>query len=150
MNHISDKDLEVAYKERFSVPDGEFLTSSDKAAKHVTAFLGDSIRDRERFIVLLLNARNQLMQTVVLFEGSLTASAVYPGEVVKLALKENAAALIIAHNHPSGNILNPSIEDRNLTERLKSALKTVEVSLHDHVIVVPGGEFYSFADAGIL
>lgn len=149
MNHISDKDLAVVNKERFSVPDGDLLTSSDKAAKHVTAFLGDGINDRERFVVLLLNARNQLMKTVVLFEGSLTASVVYPGQVAKVALKENSAAVIIGHNHPSGN-LNPSNEDRIITLRIKDALKTVDLSLHDHVIVVPGGDYYSFAGAGIL
>ncbi len=149
MNQISDQEIALEYQRRFRVPDGDVITSSDKAAKHITSFLGESINEREKFLVLLLNGRNQLIQTFVVFEGCLTASAVYPGQVAKLALSKNAASLIVAHNHPSGN-LNPSVEDRSLTQRLKDALKTVEVSLHDHIIVVPGGDYYSFADNGIL
>lgn len=149
MNQISDQELALEYQKRFRVPDGKIITSSEIAAKHVTAFLGEGISEREKFLLLLLNGKNQLLETTILFEGCLTASAVYPGQVAKVALQGNAAALIVAHNHPSGN-LNPSAEDRNLTERLKAALKTVEVNLHDHVIVVPGGNYYSFADAGIL
>ncbi len=149
MNQVSDQELALEYQKRFRVPDGEIITSSEKAAKHVTAFLGEGISEREKFLLLLLNGRNQLLKTMVLFEGSLTAATVFVGQVAKAALHGNSAAVLIAHNHPSGN-LNPSVEDRALTDRLKAALITVEVKLHDHVIVVPGGDYYSFADSGIL
>jgi len=149
MNHISDQDLAVAYRERFSVPEGEIISSSEMAAKHVTAFLGDGITEREKFVVLLLNGRNQLVRTEVLFEGTLTSSVVYPREIARLALQHNVAAIIVGHNHPSGN-MNASEADCNITTKIKEALKTVEISFLDHVIVVPGGSHYSFADAGLI
>ena len=149
MDHISDQDLTAAYKKRFTIPNGEFLNSAEKTAQHVTAFLGSKITEREYFLVILLNNRNHLLETVILFKGSLTASAVYAGEILKLALRKNAAALIIAHNHPSGN-MESSPADKMLTTKIKDAVKLVDLNLLDHIIVVPGGDFYSFSDAGLI
>jgi len=83
-----------------------------------------------------------------LFKGTLTTSAVYPREVVKRALDNNAAALVFVHNHPSGNP-NPSQDDLTITKKLKAAAKAIDVSIHDHLIIA-GNEVYSFADHGLI
>jgi len=103
---------------------------------------------REVFKVLLLDAKNRLVANETLFKGTLTNSAVYPREVVRLALKNHAAALIVAHNHPSGDPA-PSRADRNLTQRLLFACRVMDVTLHDHFIV-GRHKHYSFADEGVI
>jgi DNA repair protein RadC len=149
MNKISDVDLELEYRKRFSVPEGEIISDSATAAKHFTSVIGDRITERECFIVMLLNGRNQLILTEILFEGTLTSSVVYPREIIRLAVTENAAAVLVGHNHPSGN-KKESLEDRKITEKIKKALKTVDINFHDHIIVVPGGNYTSFADKGLI
>ncbi len=88
------------------------------------------------------------MKTEILFKGSLTTAAVYPREIIKTALKNHAAAIVCAHNHPSGN-LNPSRDDVAVTEKIKMACKTVDIALHDHLIITGNG-WYSFADHGLI
>jgi len=149
MNKISDADLELEYRKRFSVPEGDIISDSATAAKHFTAIIGDRITERECFVVMLLNGRNQLIHTEIVFEGTLTSSVVYPREIVRLAITENAAAVLVAHNHPSGNGRHSS-DDRKITDKIILALKTVDISFHDHIIVVPGGDFTSFADKGLI
>ncbi|MCP5254534.1 MAG: DNA repair protein RadC [Zoogloeaceae bacterium] len=105
--------------------------------------------EHEVFMVLLLNARHQLIDAVELFRGTLTQTSVYPREVVKLTLKANAAAVILAHNHPSG-AAEPSAADRNLTVSLKQALATVDVQVLDHFIVAGNIDPLSFARMGLL
>jgi DNA repair protein RadC len=102
----------------------------------------------EVFMVLLLDAQNRLLQAVELFRGTLTQTSVYPREVVKLALAHNAAAVILAHNHPSG-VAEPSRADDFLTQSLKQSLALVDVRILDHVIIGSGGTC-SFAERGIL
>ncbi|HEY9193071.1 MAG TPA: DNA repair protein RadC [Methyloversatilis sp.] len=102
----------------------------------------------EVFMVLLLDAQNRLLKSVELFRGTLTQTSVYPREVVKLALAHNAAAVILAHNHPSG-LAEPSRADDFLTQSLKQALALVDVRVLDHVIV-GGGTTCSFAERGLL
>ena len=150
MNKISDADLELEYRKRFSVPEGEIISDSATAAKHFTAFIGDRITERECFVVMLLNGRNQLILTKLLFEGTLTCSVVYPREIIRLAIKHNAAAVLVGHNHPSGNKVESS-DDRAITVKIKKALETVDIkNFHDHIIVVPGGGYTSFADKGLI
>jgi len=121
-----------------------------KSSEDVLQYLRHSMRDqtREHFMCLYLNGRNQIMESKVLFEGSLTSSAVYPREVIKSALAENAAALVFVHNHPSGNP-NPSKEDRDITHRLNTAAKALDITVHDHLIIA-GNSVFSFADHGLL
>ncbi len=102
----------------------------------------------EVFMVLLLDAQNRLIQAVELFRGTLTQTSVYPREVVKLTLAHNAAAVILAHNHPSG-VAEPSRADDFLTQSLKQALALVDVRVLDHVIV-GGRATCSFAERGML
>jgi DNA repair protein RadC len=97
---------------------------------------------------LYLNGQNQILKSRILFDGTLTSSAVYPREVIKSALAENAAALVFVHNHPSGNP-NPSSDDLRITKKLKEAATAVDISVHDHLIIA-GNEIYSFADHGLI
>ncbi|WP_323121018.1 RadC family protein [Burkholderia alba] len=103
-------------------------------------------RPHEVFVCLFLDARHRLVQTEESARGSLTRMAVYPREIVRRALSLNAAALVVAHNHPSGAV-RPSAEDRRLTRVLHDALALVDVRLLDH-FVVGAHETFSFAQAG--
>ena len=105
-------------------------------------------REHEVFVALMLDAQNRVIATEELFRGTLTQTSVYPREVVKSALSHNAAAVIFAHNHPSG-IAEPSHADEILTRSLKSALALVDVQVLDHFIVA-GNATMSFAERGLL
>ncbi|MEB2400808.1 MAG: DNA repair protein RadC [Alcaligenaceae bacterium] len=104
--------------------------------------------EHEVFAVLFLDTRHRLIEYRELFHGTIDSASVYPREVVKEALRLNASAVILAHNHPSGNP-EPSQADRVLTQRLKDALAIVEVRSLDHIIVA-GTETVSFAERGVL
>lgn len=116
----------------------------------VRSYLKAQLRSRQRevFVGLFLNAQHQLLAYEEIFLGSLTSAAVHPREVVKLALRHNAAALIIAHNHPSG-VAEPSQADIRITERIRQALDLVDVALLDHM-VVGAGDVCSLAELGHL
>lgn len=103
----------------------------------------------EVFWVLTLDARNRLISAVELFRGTLTQTSVYPREVVKFALEHNAAAVILAHNHPSG-AREPSTADELLTRNLKQALDLVDIRLLDHFVVTSHAQPVSFAERGLL
>lgn len=105
-------------------------------------------REHEVFMALLLDAQNRVIRSEELFRGTLTQTSVYPREVVKLALRHNAASVIFAHNHPSG-VAEPSRSDEALTQALKQALAQVDVKVLDHFIVAGSG-CLSFAERGIL
>lgn len=117
-------------------------------AKALFDYLYLRLRDRHRecFQVLYLDARNRVMDMEILFEGTLTASAVYPREVIQAALNQHAAALIFVHNHPSGDPA-PSPEDIDLTRRLVFACKLSGIIVHEHLIV-GDNTYYSFAEHG--
>jgi len=101
------------------------------------------------FMALWLDAQNRLIKADELFSGTLTQTSVYPREVVKAALANNAAAVILAHNHPSG-VAEPSRADEMLTQSLKVALAMVDVKVLDHFIVAGSGTPLSFAERGLL
>ena len=103
----------------------------------------------EVFVILLLDSQNRLMDIVELFRGTLTQTSVYPREVVKLALQRNAAAVVFAHNHPSG-VNEPSTADEQLTRGLKAALALVDVKVLDHFIVAGSDAPLSFAERGLI
>ena len=106
-------------------------------------------RQNEVFMALWLDAQNRLIKADELFSGTLTQTSVYPREVVKAALANNAAAVILAHNHPSG-VAEPSRADEMLTQSLKAALAMVDVKVLDHFIVAGSGTPLSFAERGLL
>ena len=102
----------------------------------------------ECFYCVFLDAQNRVIAAEELFRGTLTQTSVYPREVVKHALGHNAAAVILAHNHPSG-VAEPSLQDQALTRTLAEALALVDVRVLDHFIVAPGA-CLSFAERGLL
>jgi DNA repair protein RadC len=104
--------------------------------------------DHEVFLALYLDANHRLIAHEEVFRGTLTQTSVYPRELVKSALARNAAALAVAHNHPSGQA-EPSRADEFLTQTLKSALALVDIRLIDH-FVVAGDQCVSFAERGLL
>ena len=103
----------------------------------------------ETFWLLSLDAQNRVIAARELFRGTLTQTSVYPREVVKQALADNAASVIFAHNHPSG-VAQPSRADELLTTALKSALVLVDVQVIDHIIVTSSLDMMSFAERGLL
>lgn len=105
-------------------------------------------QEHESFVVLFLDAQNRLIVAKELFRGTLTQTSVYPREVVKEALRHNAAAVIFAHNHPSG-VAEPSSADELLTSNLKQALALIDVRVLDH-FVVAHAKTLSFAERGLL
>lgn len=104
--------------------------------------------EHEVFLLLHLDARNRLIEVEEIFRGTLTHTKIYPREVVKSALAHNAAAVMLAHNHPSGGT-EPSAADRQLTAQLTSALSLMDVRIVDHFIVA-GDSIFSFAEKGLL
>lgn len=103
--------------------------------------------EREVFAVMILNNKHQLIEYSELFFGTINAASVYPREVVKAVLSENGAAVIFAHNHPSGEA-EPSQADIAITKRLKEALALIDVQVLDHIIVANGTT--SLAERGLL
>jgi DNA repair protein RadC len=102
----------------------------------------------ECFFCVFLDAQNRVIAAEELFRGTLTQTSVYPREVVKHSLRHNAAAVILAHNHPSG-VAEPSVQDQALTRTLAEALGLVDIKVLDHFIVAPGA-CLSFAERGLL
>ena len=146
LDQVSDEDLRQAYQSRFRVNTGDVLSNSGKVADHLSTYLNG--RSKETFAVIFLNGRNAVIDTFVMFEGTVNQAVVYPREIIKCALLYNAVAVIIGHNHPSGQ-LKPSEDDQAITSKIKQACETVDIRLLDHVIIA-NGEFFSFADSGLL
>ena len=122
------------------------LTSPQSVRDYLRLALGG--REHEVFVALFLDAQHRVISADELFRGTLTQTSVYPREIVKAALKANAAAVIFAHNHPSG-VAEPSQADELLTRQLKDALAMVDVKVLDHFIVA-GRATLSFAERGLL
>ena len=125
---------------------GHPLSSPQDVADHLKHQLRD--QQREVFAILLLDNRHRVIRYEELFYGTLNGASVHPRELVKKVLSHNAAAVIIAHNHPSG-VAEPSQSDLNITKRIKRALDLVDVKLLDHLII-GDGEFVSLSDRGLL
>jgi DNA repair protein RadC len=125
---------------------GDALASPADTRRYLTARLRDY--PHEVFACLFLDNRHRVIRFEELFRGTIDGASVHPREVVKAALRHNAAALILAHNHPSG-VAEPSAADRAVTQRLRDALALVDVRVLDH-LVVGDGEAVSFAERGLL
>lgn len=125
----------------------DLLATSSYAVKSYCQ-LKLALSEREEFGVLFLDNQHHLIDFEIMFKGTINAAAVYPREVAKLALKLNAAAVILTHNHPSG-ILEASNADKVITDRLVKALSLIDVRVLDHVIVSVKGSM-SFSEEGLL
>ena len=131
---------------RQSLQSGGALTSPGAVRDYLRLAIAE--REHEVFVCLWLDAKHRVISCQELFRGTLTQTSVYPREIVKAGLKANAAAVIFAHNHPSG-VAQPSQADELLTRNLREALALVEVKVLDHFIVA-GSQALSFAERGLL
>ncbi|MGD9888924.1 MAG: DNA repair protein RadC [Halothiobacillaceae bacterium] len=139
--------LEMARRHlRESLERGDALSSPDAVRSYLTARLRD--QPREVFLVLFLDTRHRLIAAEEMFLGTIAEASVHPREVVRKAMQHNAAALIVAHNHPSG-VAEPSRADEVLTCRLRDALALLDVRLLDH-FVVGDGVPVSLAERGVI
>lgn len=125
---------------------GDVLTSPELAQQYLVTQLRH--QPHEVFACLFLNNQHQVLAFESLFRGTLDAASVYPREVVKRVLEHNAAAVIFAHNHPSG-VAEPSRADTQITDRLKQALALIDVRVLDH-FVIGNGETVSLAERGLM
>jgi len=128
------------------IRNGAALTSPTAVRDYLRLLLHE--REHEVFVCVWLDAQHRVIATEEIFRGTLTQTSVYPREVVKAGLKQNAAAVIFAHNHPSG-VAQPSHAEELLTRNLKDALALIDVKVLDHFIVA-GGQAISFAERGLL
>jgi DNA repair protein RadC len=146
--HSGDADAVIAAALRvleLRIKKGSALTSPGAVRDYLRLKLQ---RDHEVFVCVWLDAQHRTIVVDEAFRGTLTQTSVYPREIVKLALRHNAAAVVFAHNHPSG-APQPSQADELLTRDLKNALALVDVKVLDH-FVVAGAQAISFAERGLL
>jgi len=139
--------LEMARRHTFEELDRGGVLTSPEATR---AYLSQKLRQyqHEVFACLFLDNQHHILEFEELFRGTIDSASVYPREVVKQALKHNAAAVIFAHNHPSG-IAEPSQADKLITDKLKQALALMDIRVLDHFII-GDGQPYSFVENGLL
>ena len=126
--------------------EGEFMTSPSQTFDYFRLFYAGK-QEREHFALMLLDSQHKVLECNVIFSGTIDGASIHPREIVKAALYGNAAAVILAHNHPSGQP-EPSTADKRITERIKSALSLLDIRVLDHIIV--GDSCYGFAESGEL
>lgn len=135
-------------RERQLLYNGSRLTAPEQAAEAFCALVGNP--DREYFVAMLLDGKNRISSMHVVSQGSLNQSIVHPRETFKAAILANSAAVILAHNHPTGD-LAPSREDMEITRRLKEAGELLGIKVLDHIIVdTESGRNSSFIDKGLM
>lgn len=153
MKHLlTESDLQIleAADKIFETKVAPYQPEGFTTPSRVASFLRNKLaaKEREEFLVMYLDSQHRLIGTETLFTGTIDSASVYPREVLKGTLRANAAAVILAHNHPSGHP-EPSNADQRITERLKTALSYVDIPLLDH-FVIGGSEYVSFAERGLL
>ena len=126
---------------------GDAFTNPEQVAKYLYLHIGNLAR--ENFAVLLLDQKHRLIELDILFTGTLNQASVHPREVVKVALDKNACAVVLAHNHPSGDP-TPSKADIDITQQIQKALALIDVRVLDHIIIGDSGRFESLAKSNKL
>lgn len=124
------------------------ITSSNDSANYIRQFYSDDIEIYESFFILLLNRQNKTIGYAKISQGGVAGTVVDAKILLKYVVDTLASAVILCHNHPSGN-LNPSTQDIELTKKLSQAIKLVDSQVLDHIILTPDS-FYSFADNGLI
>ncbi|MGX8124605.1 JAB domain-containing protein [Clostridioides difficile] len=134
------KEKSIIYKPR--------KVSSPKDAYDLfETFMIDS--DREKFLVACLNVKNEPVNISIVSIGTISSSLIHPREVMKTAILSNSNSIIVAHNHPSGNII-PSEEDKNITSRLVNVCDMLGIKLLDHIIIGEDDQFFSFKQNSLI
>ncbi len=138
-------EVQAVYKTKIKISEQPKITNSEMAKDILLkAFNKDTLEYKEEFIILLLNRTNRVLGYVKISSGGTTGTTADPKIIFTLALKTNASAIILAHNHPSGN-LKPSKSDLELTNKLVKAGKLLDITIFDHIILSKDGH-YSMAD----
>ena len=140
-------EVELSYKSTIKNRN-KILSSSDAYKLLIPTFKVGTIDYREYFKVLFLNQSNQVLGYTLISEGGLTETCADIRIILQAALLTNSVAIILAHNHPSGN-LSPSQQDIGLTQQIKEAAKLMRITVVDHIILTREG-YYSFLDEGLL
>lgn len=141
-------EIEVSY--RPAISNKPIITSSLDAYSVLKEFISqNTISLQEHFIVMYLNRANRVLGVYKLSNGGITGTVADPRLILGIALKIAATGIILAHNHPSGN-LKPSNADVELTKKIKTASSFMDILVSDHLILSANNEFYSFADEGLI
>jgi len=143
-------EIRISYKERIHSPFWQKINSSKDAAQLLFENWDEqTIQVHESFKVVLLNNNNKVKGIYQLSKGGITGTLVDLRILFAVVLKSLSVAIILTHNHPSGT-LKASEADKNLTQKIKKAAELFDVRVLDHILIVPNGDYYSFADNGIL
>ncbi len=150
MKKIQVNEIEISYKEKIKISDAPKVRCSEDAANLLfDRWDKNTIGFQESFKILLLNNNNNVKGIYELSKGGISATFVDVRILFATVLKSLSVGIILAHNHPSGQ-LKPSEMDKALTSKIKKASKYFDIKVLDHLIITPNGEYYSFADNGIL
>jgi len=144
--HVSE--IKVSYSDKVKASERAKICASKDAANILNTVFEDCIQHHEEFYVMLLNRSNRVLGISCISKGGISGTVVDVKIILQTALKANASGLIVAHNHPSGN-LTASREDIKITKKLKNACQLLDLSLLDHLIITDEG-YLSFADEGML
>jgi len=143
-------EINISYSPNKEYLEGCSISSSqDSFDLLYSLFHQDTIYLREEFIILYLNRGNKVLGYCKAFTGGVSGVICDPKIILAIALKGLASAIILAHNHPSGN-RRPSEQDKNLTKKVKLAANEMDIQLLDHLIITPNGGYFSFADEGMI
>lgn len=143
-------EIKVSYKERIAASFWQKINSSqDAAAVLYEHWDKDTIGLQESFKMMLLNNSNKVKGIYELSKGGITGTLVDVRILFGVALKSATCAIILSHSHPSGKLV-PSQSDRDLTDKIKKAGDLLDIKVLDHLIIVPNGDYYSFADNGLI
>lgn len=132
--------------EKQKIFERKVLDNLEKVIKYAKISIGNRLK--EELKVICLNSKNEIIEDVTVEIGTENEIYIYPRKIVKIALENNSTAIILLHNHPSGNI-NPSQSDINITKNLKLLLENIGITLHDHIIVA-SDNYFSFKEQGII
>lgn len=141
-------EIEVSYKTTVKPSERRKITTSKDAESIFREIWSHTMELKEEFYILLLNRSNKVLGWYKVSEGGMSGTVVDPKLIFSIALKGLACSIVLAHNHPSGN-LSPSSQDIDLTKRLKQAGMLLEIPVLDHLILTNEG-YYSFADEGMM
>ena len=139
-------EIQVSYRPAISNKP-VIMSALDAFVEMVEFFPSETIALQEKFVVMYLNRCNRVLGVYPLSTGGITGTMVDIRLILSVALKVAATGIILAHNHPSGN-LQPSSADKMLTQKIKEACSFLDISVMDHIILNPKGEYASFADEG--
>lgn len=149
-NQSNVDEVSLIYKTKTPPRERKKISSSSDA---YDGFMGswnmDTLELHEEFKVMLLNRSNKVLGVILISKGGISGTVVDIRQILQAALKSNASSIICAHNHPSGN-KQPSEADQKITQKVASAGKLMDIQLLDHLVLVPGNEYFSFSDEGLI